>query len=74
MSTHYIKSTLVEIGTTVADVDITEILFVAFRIVGSGPGGDQVAFRTVPNTVAPVGEIMFHKWWEIIIAFDRNIC
>ena len=73
VSTHYLKSTLVEIGTTVADVDITEVLYVAFRIVGSGPGGDQVAFRTVPNTVPPVGEIMFHKWWEILIGFDRNL-
>lgn len=64
---------MVEIGTTVADVDITAILFIAVRLVGSGPGGDHLMFRTVPNTVAPVGEIHFHKQWEIVVGFDQNM-
>jgi hypothetical protein len=73
MSFQFIKPTLFEIGTVATHLNITEILYVAARIAGSGPGGDQVAFRTVPNTVTPIGELMFHKWWEIIIAFDRDM-
>lgn len=73
MSTQYVTASLFEIGTTVADLDIDDILFIALRLIGSGPGGDHVQFRTVPNTIAPVGQFYHHKHWEIIIAFDQNM-
>lgn len=67
------KTSKVEIGTTTTDVDVTGIIFIAVRLVGSGPGGDFVSFRTTPNTVAPVGQIHYHKHWVIIISFDENM-
>ena len=62
----YVKVESVAIGATT----FTEVVFVAHKIIGSGPGGDMVTMRMVANTNEPVGVIQHHKWWEVIMAFD----
>lgn len=73
MATQYIRSSKVEIGTTGSDVDLTSIIFVAVRLIGSGPRGEHVEFIYVRYDAIPIGEIHHPKYWEIVIAFDENV-
>lgn len=68
----YRKITKVEIGTTVADVDITAIKYIATKLASSG-GGKMVTPRNVPNTTQPIGVVHHHKWWEIIVGADERL-
>lgn len=74
MSYHYKERLkMVEIGTSVADVDLLGIRYFACKVASDGPGGDMVSPRLVPNTTAPVSFRDYHKWWVIILGFDQRV-
>ena len=52
--------------------DITGIVSVRDRIVGSGAGETQATPRYVANTVPAVGFLYNHKHWEIEITQDED--
>ena len=62
----------VGIGVSSATVTLTAIEYYGDRPMGSGPGGDHLIPLTVPNTVAPVGIVGQHKWWEIILGLSED--
>jgi len=67
------KVTKVEIGTASdVNVDLTAIAYAGDRPMGSGPGGDHLSPLVVPNTVAPIGIVGHHKWWEIVVALEED--
>jgi hypothetical protein len=63
-----IKATTCLIGATT----FTEIRYVAYRPVGSGPGGTLVSPRFVANTVLPVGVTAHHLSYEVEICVDAD--
>jgi hypothetical protein len=67
-SNYNVKVSSVLIGS----VTLTGVMYVAERLVGSGPGGRHLSPRTVANTIMPVGIVGHHKWWEIIVALDED--
>ncbi len=58
-------------SVTVGANSTTAVIYVAEKVATS-EGGDFVKPRTVANTVAPVGVIHAHKWWEITVAIDEE--
>lgn len=69
----YVEAVLFEMGDSDADVDEKGIIFVAIRMIGLGPNGDQVSFKFTPNTLTGTGQRQHGKYWEIIIGFDSNM-
>ena len=56
----------------VGAVNLTGIIYVAEKLVGSGPGGNICSPRFVANIVAATGYIAHHAHYEIEIAFDED--
>lgn len=50
----------------------TEIMYYAYRPVGTGPGGTVVSPRYVANTVLPIGVTPHHLSYEVEVAFDAD--
>lgn len=67
-NTTVIQATICTIGT----VTFTEIQYVAYRPVGSGPGGTVVSPRFVANTVLPIGVTAHHLSYEVEICVDAD--
>ena len=57
---------------SINNVDVTGVMYVADKLVGSGSGGDLVTPRTVANTVQPVGVIQHHAWCELEVCIDED--
>ena len=62
------QATTCTIGSTV----FPEIMYYAYKPVGSGPGGDLVSPRMVANTVFPIGIIPHHIWYELELCIDAD--
>lgn len=71
--TFYVDINTVEIGTTLNYETLTDIVYVAIRLAGSGPGGDHVEFVSVENIIAHFRDIHHAKHWELIIGFNQNL-
>jgi len=67
MANYPIRVTQVTIGANSS----TAVMYVAEKVATS-QGGDFIIPRTVANTVAPVGVIHLHKWWEITVSLDEE--
>jgi len=57
---------------TIGSKTFTEIQYHAPRPVGSGPSGNIVSPREVPNTVLPVGVTPHHLSFEVEICVDAD--
>ena len=68
VNTTVIQATTATIGATT----FTEIQYVAYRPVGSGPSGAVVSPRFVANTVLPVGVTAHHLSYEVEICVDAD--
>lgn len=63
--THIVK---IDIGTATALEKIIRVR----QGIGTSEGGDLIKPITVANTVAPIGALDPHKWWEILIDMDQD--
>jgi hypothetical protein len=57
---------------TIGAVTFPEIMYYAYRPVGSGPGGAIVSPRYVANTVLPIGVMPHHLSFEVEVALDAD--
>lgn len=68
-----VNTTVIQATTcTIGNVTFPEIQYVAYRPVGSGPGGTLVSPRFVANTVLPVGITAHHLCYEVEICVDAD--
>ena len=70
MSNNVIRSQV--ISCAIGSITFTEIMYFAYRAVGSGPGGDLVSPRTVANTATPVAVTPHHVWYELELCVDAD--
>ena len=57
---------------TIGSTTFPEIVFYAYRPVGSGPGGNMVSPRFVANTVLPVAVMPHHLHYEVEVCIDAD--
>lgn len=57
---------------TIGSITYPEIMYYAYRPVGSGPGGAIVSPRFVANTVLPIGVTTHHLSYEVEVALDAD--
>lgn len=57
---------------TIGSITFPEIMYYAYKPVGSGPGGALVSPRFVANTVLPIGVTPHHLSYEVEVAIDAD--
>ena len=57
---------------TIGAITFPEIMYYAYRPVGTGPGGAIVSPRFVANTALPIGVTPHHLSYEVEVALDAD--